>query len=207
MDFSLIMSLGFTFFSTRSMMAMPACFASIILLLDTAGMVPFPGSPIPIASQRQFMLFAVYIPEQEPQPGHTFSSNARSPSSSIIPAFREPTASNIFERDVSSPFTSPLIIGPPEQTMEGMLMRQAAMTIPGTILSQFGTSTSPSNWWALAMVSTLSAINSRLGSEYFMPSCPIAIPSHTPIAGTIIGVPPAIRTPALTASVILSRCI
>ena len=36
---------------------------------------------------------------------------------------------------------------------------------------------------------------------------PIAIPSHTPIAGTSIGVPPAARIPALTAFAILSRWI
>ena len=41
--------------------------------------------------------------------------------------------------------------------------------------------------------------------EYFIPICPIAIPSQTAIAGTMIGVPPAIATPSLTASVILSR--
>ena len=35
--------------------------------------------------------------------------------------------------------------------------------------------------------------------EYFIPMCPIAIPSHTAIAGNIIGVPPAAATPSLTA--------
>ena len=43
--------------------------------------------------------------------------------------------------------------------------------------------------------------------EYFIPTCPIAIPSHTAIAGNITGVPPAIATPSLTACVILSRFI
>ena len=37
-----------------------------------------------------------------------------------------------------------------------------------------------------------------------MPTCPIAIPSHTAIAGNTIGVPPAIATPILTAFTILS---
>ena len=60
-------------------------------------------------------------------------------------------------------------MGPPEQTMEGMLSRRAAMTMPGTILSQLGTSTRPSKPWARAMVSTLSQMSSRLGKEYFMP--------------------------------------
>ena len=35
--------------------------------------------------------------------------------------------------------------------------------------------------------------------------CPIAIPSHTAIAGNITGVPPAIATPIFTACAILSR--
>jgi len=38
-----------------------------------------------------------------------------------------------------------------------------------------------------------------------MPGWPMAMPSHTPMAGTRMGVPPAMRTPALTASAILSR--
>ena len=37
---------------------------------ESAAIVPLPGSAIPSASQRQFMLFAVNIPEQEPGPGH-----------------------------------------------------------------------------------------------------------------------------------------
>ena len=84
-------------------------------------------------------------------------------------------------------------------------MRTAAMTMPGTILSQLGTSTRPSSWWAMNIVSTLSQISSRLAREYFMPTWPIAMPSQTPMAGMKMGVPPAMRTPALTASAILSR--
>ena len=77
--------------------------------------------------------------------------------------------------------------------------------MPGTILSQLGTSTRPSSWWAWHMVSTLSQISSRLGRLYFMPWWPMAMPSHTPMAGISTGVPPAISTPVLTASAILSR--
>ena len=61
-------------------------------------------------------------------------------------------------------------MGPPEQTMAGTSIRTAAMTMPGTILSQLGTSTRPSSWWAMYMVSTLSQISSRLAREYFMPT-------------------------------------
>ena len=149
---------------------MPARFASCILPACTAGMVPLPGSAMPKDSQRQFMLLAVYIPEHEPQPGQVLFSNSQSFSSSMSPAFRAPTASNILESEVSTPSTRPDIIGPPEQTTVGILMRSAPSSMPGTILSQFGTSTRPSKPCAIAMVSTLSAISSRDGKEYFMPT-------------------------------------
>ena len=45
-----------------------------------------------------------------------------------------------------TPFMVPASMGPPEQTTAGTFIRTAAMTIPGTILSQLGTSTQPSNW-------------------------------------------------------------
>ena len=96
-------------------------------------------------------------------------------------------------------------MGPPLQTTAGTSIRTAAMTMPGTILSQLGTNTSPSSWWAMNIVSTLSQISSRLAREYFMPTWPMAMPSQTPMAGMRMGVPPAMRTPALTASAILSR--
>ena len=54
------------------------------------------------------------------------------------------------------------------------------------------------------MHSVESAIRSLVTSEYFIPLCPIAIPSQTAIAGNTTGVPPAIVTPVLTASTILS---
>ena len=72
------------------------------------------------------------------------------------------------------------------------------MNIPGTILSQFGMQIIPSNRWASIIVSTLSAISSREGSEYFIPSWPIAIPSSTPIVLNRNGTPPAARTHSLT---------
>ena len=68
----------------------------------------------------------------------------------------------------------------------------AAMSNPGTFLSQFGTMTSASKPCANAMASVESAMRSRVTSEYFMPVWPIAMPSHTAIAGKTIGVPPAI---------------
>ena len=99
----------------------------------------------------------------------------------------------------------PASIGPPETKIVGMLSRAAAISRPGTFLSQLGIMTRPSNWWAMTMASVESAIRSRVTREYFMPTCPMAMPSHTAMAGNMTGVPPAARIPALTASAILSR--
>ena len=93
----------------------------------------------------------------------------------------------------------PASIGPPEQKMAGILSRAAAMSSPGTFLSQLGIITRPSNWWARAMASVESAISSRVTREYFMPRCPMAMPSQTAMAGNSTGVPPAMRMPAFTA--------
>ena len=49
-----------------------------------------------------------------------------------------------------------------------------------------------------------SAIRSLVTREYFIPTCPIAIPSHTAIAGNTTGTPPASATPSFTAFTILS---
>jgi len=46
-----------------------------------------------------------------------------------------------------------------------MFTRAAPISMPGTILSQFGMHTIPSKQWARAIVSTESAISSREGRE------------------------------------------
>ena len=145
------------------------------------------------------------MPAHDPHPGQAVSSSSLSSSSVIFPALTPPTPSNTVIRSVSfSPFF-PAIMGPPLIKTAGMLSLIAAISIPGTILSQFGIRTRPSKGWAIAMTSTESAISSRLESEYFIPSWFIAIPSQTPMVGNSMGVPPAIRIPAFTASAIVSR--
>ena len=57
----------------------------------------------------------------------------------------------------------------------------------------------------MPMTSTESAISSREPREYFIPWCPMAMPSQMPMVEKVMGVPPAIRMPALTASTTLSR--
>ena len=86
MLFSLMISRAVMPCSSMFMIAMPACLASMVLPLEIAGMLPLPGRAIPIASQRQFIELAVYIPEHEPHPGQTFCSYSRRPSSSMMPA-------------------------------------------------------------------------------------------------------------------------
>ena len=133
---------------------------------ESAAMVPLPGSAMPSASHRQFMLFAVNMPEQEPG----------------LPIRFAATPSKIEIRSVSGPPSAcgfPARIGPPEAKMVGMFSRIAPISMPGTTLSQFGMQIIASNGWAVPMVSTLSAMISRLAREYFIPLWPIAMPSQT----------------------------
>jgi len=85
----------------------------------------------------------------------------------------------------------PAAMGPPETKTVGMFTRMAAMSMPGTILSQFGMQTMPSKQWARSIDSTQSAMSSRDGSENFMPEWPMAIPSSMPMVLKIKGTPPA----------------
>ena len=82
-----------------------------------------------------------------------------------------------------------------------------AMSMPGTILSQLGMKTRPSKGTAVAEISMESAMSSRLGRLIFIPSWFMASPSHTPMVGNSMGVPPAIRTPSFTARAMMSRCM
>ena len=159
----------------------------------------------PRASIMQFMVFAVNIPEQDPHPGQALSSTSLSSSSEILPAAFIPTPSKTLLRSRTLPFIVPAIIGPPEMTTDGRFSFAAAIAMPGTILSQFVTRTSPSNACPFAIISIESMISSRLGRENFIPSWFIAMPSQTPITGNSIGSPPAAYIPAFTASVMVLR--
>ncbi len=131
-----------------------------------ASIEPLPGSDRPSASVRQFIEFAVNMPEHEPQVGQaersitvTSSSDTRSSAAATIASIRST------ERSPVDSLTLPASIGPPETKTTGMLSRMAAMSMPGVILSQFEMHTSASAQCALTMYSTLSAISSREGSE------------------------------------------
>src|SRR6266516_2282397 len=84
--------------------------------------------------------------------------------------------------------------------MLGIFKRASAIRQPGMFLSQPPIATTPSKRWALLTSSIESAITSRLGSDNFMPSVPIEIPSLTVIVPKIWGTPPPTRTPSRTFS-------
>ena len=66
-------------------------------------------------------------------------------------------------RSIPPSTTLPASIGPPETNTVGIFSRNAAISMPGVILSQLEMHTSASAQWALTMYSTASAISSRDG--------------------------------------------
>ena len=174
-------------------------FANSLRSGEVARMVPFPGRAIPSASARQFIELAVNIPEQDPHVGQPNCSNSFNSSSLIFPDWYAPTPSKTEEREIFLPsLVLPASIGPPLTNTVGIFTRMAAIIIPGVILSQLGIQTMPSNQCADTTVSTESAMISRLGNEYLIPICPIAIPSSTPIVLNSNGTPPASRMASFT---------
>src|SRR3984885_5425172 len=155
-------------------------------------MEPLPGSAKPSASVRQFMRLAVNMPEQEPQVGHAERSIS-STSASLTELSAAATMASIRSTDRVLPLmvTLPASTGPPETNTVGMLMRSAAISMPGVILSQLEMQTMASAQCALTMYSTLSAISSRDGNEYSMPPWPMAMPSSTAMVLNSLATPPA----------------
>ena len=126
-----------------------------------------PGSERPMASVSEFMELAVNMPEQLPQPGQAQRSSSFM-SSSLTSGSAPLTIAVI--RSAFSPRQRPASIGPPEQNTAGMFSRIAAISMPGVTLSQLDIHIMASALWALTIYSTESAMMSREGSEYSMPS-------------------------------------
>lgn len=141
-------------------------------------MVPLPGKASPMASVSEFIELAVNMPEQLPQPGQAQPSSSAT-SSSLTDGSAPFTIAVI--RSAFSPRQRPASMGPPEQNTVGMLSLIAAMSMPGVTLSQLEMQIIASALWALTIYSTESAMMSRLGNEYSMPSWPMAIPSSMAI--------------------------
>ena len=183
-------------------------------------MVPLPGRARPSASHRQFIELAVNMPEQEPQVGQADCSILSNSSAVMLPVWSAPTPLKTVMRSLflsagrrcsgsslaESVCAMPAAIGPPETKTVGMFTRRAPMSMPGTILSQFGMQTMPSKQWARSTVSTQSAMRSRDGRENFMPEWPMAMPSSTPMVLNTKGTPPASRTRRFTRAPTSLRC-
>src|SRR3984957_6283928 len=176
-----------------------------------ASVLPLPGRARPIASVRQFIELAVNMPEQDPQVGQADSSMASSWSSDTDGS-AEATIGSIrsslrpSEATPASPAGAPASIGPPDTNTVGMFSRMVAISMPGVILSQFEMQIMASAQCAFTMYSTESAISSRLGSEYSIPPCPMAMPSSTAIVLNSRGIAPASRIAAATTWPTSRRC-
>ena len=167
--FLVIISLGLKSAFKTSSICIPAFLASLNLSENTAGTVPFPGSPIPNASVKQFIVFAVYIPAQDPQVGQAKSSTVFNSFLVISPASYCPTASKTLLNPTFLPLYTPASIAPPLIKIEGIFNLAAAINIPGTTLSQFGINTIASKGVAIATASTESVISCLVTNEYFIP--------------------------------------
>ena len=174
-----------------------------------ASVEPLPGSESPSASVRQFIEFAVNIPEHDPQVGQAERSTSVRPSSLTSDDADAEIAVIRSVGACATPSTTtalPASIGPPDTNTVGMFSRSAALSMPGVILSQFEMHTRASTAWPCTMCSTPSAITSRDGSECSIPPWPMAMPSSTAIVWNSRAIPPASRTAPATSSPISLRC-
>src|SRR5699024_8521841 len=106
------------------------CFAASFMSLcrssDVATIVPFPGNANPSISIRQFMEFAVNIPEQDPHVGQALVSISSSSSAVIFPDLKAPTPSKTEVSESCFPDDeTPASIGPPDTNTEGTFVLTA----------------------------------------------------------------------------------
>ena len=157
----------------RSMTVRPASRNNSRRAACVASVDPLPGRASPRASVRQFIEFAVNMPEHEPQVGQADRSTSVSPESSTCGDAEAEIAVIRSVGACATPSTTtalPASIGPPETNTVGMFSRIAAFSIPGVILSQFEMHTSASAACPLTMYSTASAITSRRGQRVEHPA-------------------------------------
>ena len=150
------------------------------------------------ASVRQFIELAVNMPEQEPQVGQAErSTSATSASLTALSSAAITMASIQVEllNSIFGPWVGQLDLaslhGPPRRNTTGMFQAHGGHQHAGVILSQLEMHTMASAQCALTMYSTESAMMSRLGSEYSMPSWPMAMPSSTAMVLNSLATPPA----------------
>ena len=160
---------------------------------------PLPGKLKPSASVKQFIELAVNIPEHEPQVGQAERSIVLT-SASLCCGLAAATIASTKSSLTGLPAITALpdSIGPPETKIVGIFKRNAAFNMPGVILSQLEIQISASAQCAFTMYSTASEINSRDGSEYNIPLCPIAMPSSIAMVLNSLATPPAASTSRAT---------
>ena len=165
---------------------------------SVAPTLPLPSGAIPMNSITMAMVFAVYCAPHAPAPGQATSSIAVSSAALMVPAASCPTPSNTSWMVMSCPLYRPGAIDPLYSTTPGMFNRASAIGAAGIVLSHPTMITAASKAYPTPHNSSESAITSRLISDAFIPSVPMAMPSLIEIVFTSIGVPPAARTPAIT---------
>ena len=176
---------------------------------EVARVEPLPGSESPSASVRQFIEFAVNMPEHDPQVGQaerSMSDRSSSETDSSADAVMAEIRSSFGRATPSRTIALPASMAPPDTNTVGMFSRIAAMSMPGVILSQLEMQTRASATWACTMYSTESAISSRLGRLYSIPPWPIAMPSSTAIVLNSRPTPPAAATASATSAPMFRRC-
>src|SRR5437764_12418583 len=104
-----------------------------------------PGSDMPSASAREFIVEAVPMVLQKPVEGAEEATSSMKPLASISP---EASSSRAFQtivpEPVRSPLYQPLSIGPTDSEIAGMFTVAAAIRQAGVVLSQAVVSTTPS---------------------------------------------------------------
>ena len=120
----------------------PDALAIRFLLLDTAGAVPAPGRAIPSTSVSMHMELAVPRWAQLPTVGRAAFSASFISSNVTVPISNRPGYSRSSEEQNSGlPPTLPGSMGPPGTITAGISSLAAAISMPGMILSQPGSST------------------------------------------------------------------
>ena len=108
-------------------------------------MAAAPGSCIPRASAREFIVVAVPMVLQYPTEGAELATSSIKPSSSISPAARSSRAFHTMVPDpVRCPLNQPFNMGPTDNAMAGIFTVAAAIKRAGVVLSQPIFRTTPS---------------------------------------------------------------
>ena len=162
---------------------------------------PSPGSDMPMASATDAMVLAVNIPAHDPAVGTGVVLDERE----LLVAERPGGVGADGLEDAHD--VEGLGSGRPGSCRggstrrrgrpTGRLRRAAAMSMPGSDLSQPAKVTMASKRSACIIVSIESAMTSRETSEARMPSWPMEMPSETAMVMNSMGKPPAARTPSL----------